>query len=304
MTRIIRAFASLVLGCSIVLSAACMRAGPASVLAAANASAQSVPISIPSGDAVLRGTMFIAEGGGPHPTVLLLHGFPGGPRLASVGEGLQRSGFNVLFVHYRGTWSSTGLFSLENALEDVDAALDFLHAPAAAAHRVDPSQIALVGHSMGSWMALTTAARRSDIACVAGFGLANVGRLGARWAAEPAYRAGWTASIAKASAGEGAPVRPAQSADEMVAWVVDHSAVLDLARLGTALRDRSVLLVGAEADETTPFDEHHARTRDAYRAAGVTRLRDGVLPGPHDFVAVEPDLVARVSAWLREDCQS
>jgi len=34
-------------------------------------------LKIPSGDAMMVGRLFTPEGVGPHPTLLLLHGFPG-----------------------------------------------------------------------------------------------------------------------------------------------------------------------------------------------------------------------------------
>jgi pimeloyl-ACP methyl ester carboxylesterase len=60
----------------------------------------------------LNAVFFIASGRGPHPVVLLLHGFPGNEKNLDIAYTLRRAGWDVLFPHYRGAWGSAGSFSL------------------------------------------------------------------------------------------------------------------------------------------------------------------------------------------------
>ena len=64
---------------------------------------------------------------------------------------MRRAGWNVLIRHYRGSWGSTGWFSFRNAIEDTQAAVQFLRDPAnAKKYRTDAGKMAIVGHSMGA----------------------------------------------------------------------------------------------------------------------------------------------------------
>ena len=55
-----------------------------------------------SGGARLNGLLYLASGKGPHPTVALLHGYPGNERNLDLAQAMRRAGMNVLFFHYRG----------------------------------------------------------------------------------------------------------------------------------------------------------------------------------------------------------
>jgi predicted alpha/beta-fold hydrolase len=59
-------------------------------------------VEIPSGGSRMSGVLFIASGSGPHPTVILLHGFPGHAGLRDIAEAIRRAGWNVLTFQYRG----------------------------------------------------------------------------------------------------------------------------------------------------------------------------------------------------------
>lgn len=63
----------------------------------------------------MSGLIYIASGAGPHPTVILLHGYPGNEKNLDLAQSLRREGWNVLFFHYRGAWGSEGEFSLTGA---------------------------------------------------------------------------------------------------------------------------------------------------------------------------------------------
>ena len=52
--------------------------------------------------------LYEAQGPGPHPTALLLHGFPGFEKNLDLAQSIRRAGWNVVFFHYRGSWGSGG----------------------------------------------------------------------------------------------------------------------------------------------------------------------------------------------------
>ena len=87
----------------------------------------------------LNGFLYIAGGRGPHPTVILLHGFPGNERNGDLAQAFRRAGMNAFVFSYRGAWGSGGTFSFSHALEDVASALDFvLSHSSVAAFGIDP----------------------------------------------------------------------------------------------------------------------------------------------------------------------
>lgn len=109
--------------------------------------------------AEMNALMFQAAGGGPHPTLLLLHGLPGNERNLDLAQAARRAGWNVLTFTYRGAWGSEGTFSIQHAVEDSHAALAWLRSEAAARDfGVDPARIVVAGHSMGGYMAARASA--------------------------------------------------------------------------------------------------------------------------------------------------
>jgi pimeloyl-ACP methyl ester carboxylesterase len=109
---------------------------------------------LPSHGALLNAIVYVAAGAGPHPTVVLLHGFPGNERNLDLAQSLRRAGWNVLYFNYRGAWGSPGDFSFTHCLEDAQTAIAYLRDPANAKRlRTDPANLVLVGHSMGGFVA-------------------------------------------------------------------------------------------------------------------------------------------------------
>ncbi len=120
---------------------------------------------LPSHGALLNALVYVAAGAGPHPTIVLLHGFPGNEKNLDLAQTLRRNGYDVLFFNYRGSWGSPGAFSFTHAFEDAQAAVDYMRdAGNAKLLRADPKEIFLVGHSMGGMIAASIAARDHDLA--------------------------------------------------------------------------------------------------------------------------------------------
>jgi pimeloyl-ACP methyl ester carboxylesterase len=131
------------------------------------APASMVQLSVPSHGEQLLGVFYLAQGAGPHPTAIVMHGFPGYEQNLDIAQAVRRAGWNVMAVHYRGSWGVKGDFSFTHVLEDADAEVAFLRDPATVAkYRIDPTRIVLIGHSMGGFAVASAAAHDPKVAGV------------------------------------------------------------------------------------------------------------------------------------------
>jgi pimeloyl-ACP methyl ester carboxylesterase len=112
-----------------------------------------IELAIPSGSSVMQGFLYKANGGRKHPTLLLLHGFPGNERNLDLAQVVRAHGWNVIYFNYRGSWGSKGQFSFKNCVEDVVNVVEFCKKYQDSL-QIDTSNIVLFGHSMGGWICL------------------------------------------------------------------------------------------------------------------------------------------------------
>jgi pimeloyl-ACP methyl ester carboxylesterase len=113
---------------------------------------RSAQVLVPSHGLGMNGLFYLAGGAAPHPTMVLLHGFPGNEQNLDLAQAVRRAGWNVLTLHYRGSWGSPGVFSIGHVLEDADAAVAFVRRPdVAAKYGIDPQRLVIAGHSMGGF---------------------------------------------------------------------------------------------------------------------------------------------------------
>lgn len=117
-------------------------------------------VHIPTHGVRINGVLYVAAGRGPHPTLVLFHGMPGNEQNLDLAQAVRRLGWNVLTLHYRGSWGSPGVYSYPHLVEDGVSALAFVRSPeSVAAYGIDPTRIVLAGHSSGGFVAVNTAAR-------------------------------------------------------------------------------------------------------------------------------------------------
>src|SRR4051812_2715094 len=158
---------------AIALCAATALASPGLTSSARTATPPSAPpaamqqVVLASHGSNLLGVFYLAAGSGPHPTAIVMHGFPGYEQNLDIAQTLRRAGWNVMAVPYRGTGGVKGSFSFAHVVEDADAEVAFLLDPAIQAkYRIDPQKIALVGHSMGGFAVASAAAHNPRVAVV------------------------------------------------------------------------------------------------------------------------------------------
>jgi pimeloyl-ACP methyl ester carboxylesterase len=115
--------------------------------------AGSTELFIPSHNVLLAGLIYRANGNNKHPTLLMLHGYPGNERNLDIAQVVRAHGWNTIYFDYRGSWGSQGKFSFRNCVEDVVNVVAFCKQYQDSL-KIDTSNIVLFGHSMGGWICL------------------------------------------------------------------------------------------------------------------------------------------------------
>jgi pimeloyl-ACP methyl ester carboxylesterase len=249
--------------------------------------------------ATLNAIIYEAQGAGPHPTVVLLHGFPGNERNLDLAQAIRRAGWNVVFFHYRGAWGSGGLFSFTHVLEDVAAVVAAISDPEfASRHRIDADRIALVGHSMGGFAALISGAKIERVDCVVSIAGANLGGLARLLQKDPEAAAGFAALID----GWSGPVDGPPGAT-LIAEMTGQADRFDTAAHAGELAQKDLLLLAGRRDVVTPPTLHHAPLVEALKTAGAESFEAVVFEeADHAFSGQRIALARRVTSWLGTGC--
>jgi pimeloyl-ACP methyl ester carboxylesterase len=258
-------------------------------------------VVVVSGWARLNGLVYLAAGGGPHPVVIFLHGYPGNEKNLDLAQAVRRAGYQAVYFDFRGLWGSGGEFSFAHSLEDVQAIVDWVRAPQQVARfHFDPRRIALVGHSFGGWLALLHGAHESPSVCVAALAAWNVGWAGQRFAAHEDERKASLDEFRDTTNPSGGPVRADASAlqDEMAAH-----AEWDYLTKAEGLARHALLLVAATRDSIDEGVPMHQRLAAAVRAAGGKRVTLVSYEDDHPFSSHRLALGEELIHWLNTSCR-
>jgi uncharacterized protein len=259
--------------------------------------ASTTPVTFDSGGQALPGVLHLPGGPGPHPIAVLLHGFPGNERNFDLAHALRRAGYAALVFHYRGSWGAGGSWSWAHVFEDAARVVSAVRdEPFVAAHRLDPTRLGLVGHSLGGYTALRTAAADPAVTAVASVAAFDFGAGAAASQADPGVRAAYLAAF-------GAELLPLRGTSAVA--LVDEMEAIGaggrLATLAPRLADRPVLLIGAGRDTVAPPETHHLPVVEAY--AALPRCEHRVFPTDHSLadhrVALARTVAAFLDRWLK-----
>lgn len=253
---------------------------------------RSAQVLIPSDGVGMNGLFYMPGGRGPHPTFVLLHGFPGNEQNLDLAQAIRRAGWNVLTLHYRGSWGSPGTFSIAHVLEDADAAIAFVRrADIAEKFGVDTRRIVLGGHSMGGF-ASAAHARKDDR--LLGVVLLDAWNVGATADELSKVSGAARAAIAEkefddlGNSLQGAT--PSSTADELVA----HRAEWNFMAWANDLTRRPLLVVGASQSD----GEENRQLAEAVTRAGG-KVTSVTLTSDHSFQDHRIALAAEVVKWLQ-----
>lgn len=251
---------------------------------------------LPSHGVMLYGIFYLAAGAGPHPTAVLFHGFPGYEQNLDIAQYLRAHGWNVLAMHYRGSWGVKGSFSFEHCAEDADTQIRFVLDPAnAQKYAIDAHRVIVIGHSMGGFMAASAAAHNKQIAAAV---------LISAWSPSADY------SALKGSAAE-AEYIPMEarslaadndllplsgtSADALAREIYDHQSALDIDSLAPAITSRPVFVITAN-EGLAPSD--HAFS-EALRKVGDTRVAERHWDTDHSYSGERAELSSAILEWAQ-----
>ena len=124
-------------------------------------------VTFANGDVTLTGTLFVPEGAGPFPGVVIMHGSGPDSRVPYRPDAamLADAGIAALIYDKRGTGGSSGDWqtaSLDDLLADGLAAVHFLQQQP----EVAGAQVGILGSSQGAWLAPFAAARDGQVAFI------------------------------------------------------------------------------------------------------------------------------------------
>ena len=225
----------------------------------AEAKASMETMQIPSHGSLMNALVYVAAGVGPHPAVILLHGFPGNERNLDLAQDMRRAGWDVLYFNYRGSWGSPGDFSFSHGIEDVAAAMAYLRQPENAKRlRLDPSRIVLAGHSMGGFMTVQAASADPSIKGIAMISAADLGGEFDRMQAQGS-RAAAIKKMGEGLAAEGMAPLSGCTPDGLALELADHGSAWAFQTKTGAIEHRPVFVITS--------DDGLAPANDAFAAA-------------------------------------
>ncbi len=130
------------------------------------ASGQVQKVDISCEGVALNAFMYEASGEDKKPTIIWMHGNPGGKEEGKSPLTLEliKNGVNVIRFNYRGLWGTEGTFTMGNNLEELEVVIEFILLPSSIeSFNIDTSRLIVGGYSHGSNIALIHAVHNSKI---------------------------------------------------------------------------------------------------------------------------------------------
>lgn len=257
----------------------------------------SIPINFNSNGSNVKGWFFPAKGTGPLPTMILLHGFPGGKGdLFELGQKMMKESINVLTFNYRGTWGSEGDFTLENSLQDIQSAFEYLHQKEIISeYKVDTSQIILGGYSFGGGISLTYAANHLEMKRIFSIAGTDHGEITREYLRNEAFSKMINDAFDSYKAPEG-PIR----FEGHTAWqeLIDNLDFYDLRLSAPKLAQKDILLIGGWDDVNVTIENHLLPLYRALKKENSQNVKFIAYQTDHSFLKVREKLAEDIIKWI------
>ena len=266
--------------------------------AANNYPASTKELTFNAGGDRMSGFIYQAAGIGPHPTVLLLHGYPGNEKNLDVAQALRSIGWNAVFFHYRGAWGSEGEFSFLNAEQDVQTVLQFISDEAnAKALNIDRNLISIIGHSMGGHLAIAGILDNQSVNCAVAYDGANLGVGDVGIIDDPNTTISWL------EYSDSLFMLNGWSGEKAKQELKTHAKALNLVRRVNTLNGRSVLLIAADT-EVIPLKSHIEPLLEALVKTNNSDVTYKLIDDDHSFNSSRTELISTTQNFLNTKCKA
>lgn len=256
--------------------------------------ASEIAFALPTHGVKINALLFTAAHSGPHPAVALFNGVPGNERNLDLARAIQRAGWNVLTLNYRGSWGSPGRYSFTHCREDGEAALAWLRDPSTVQRfGIDANRIVLVGHSMGGFVAGWLAGHDGR---VAGAVLISAGRSFGNLPSGISRTEVVKRMEANLANDEGMHTVGDTTAEALADELIRNNAAWNLAQFAPTLA-RHPLLVVTSDDGGAPNNERVAAAVKAQSGANVTVVHFAT---DHSYNDQRIALASTVVRWLEQ----
>jgi esterase/lipase len=233
-------------------------------------------------------------------TVILLHGFPGSVSSPyGLAEKLNKNGINVLLFNYEGSFDSEGVFTWENCLADIGAAISFLKDKKTIEQfAIDTSTITVCGTSLGASFALSAAVHNSEInRVIAVVGGNDLSVYLQNMKKDPAYRAAFEKRVAKSAA---SGVRgDAAYAHNYFEQIIPRYDYFDLIKNADTLAKRQIFFIAAWLDTLVPMEEFIIPTYRRLKKLNPDRVSITAFETDHSFTNARDDLANAITKWIK-----
>ncbi len=237
-----------------------------------------------------------------HPTLILLHGFPGNANSPyGLAERLTKNGINVLVFNYEGSFNSKGRFSFENCMNDIGVAVDFLKQKKnIQQYSIDTSKIFVCGCSMGAAFALSAAIHNTNIrkiiAVVGGNDLSiylqNINK-------DPAFRTAFEKRIAASVVPNGPIKGDSAYIHDYFEQIMSNYEYYDLIKNAEKLKSKEILFITGWLDTTVPMEEFIIPAYRHLKSVNPEFVSIKALETDHYFANKRDELANSITEWIK-----
>jgi len=260
-----------------------------------------VKISFTHDNHLLQGWFYEAEGQGPFPTLILLHGSLGRDGdIFDLGRSLSEEGYNVLTYSYPGSWRSEGSKTDLAALESVASAIAFTRLESSVQRfAIDTTDIILAGHSYGGGMALLAAALDPGIHKVIGIASADLYETANELEENRGFQKNFQQMVDRILMNPS--MARGTSGKEYVDKMLSDRERYNTVKYAKALAEKDLLLLTGWLDHTKPIEKYALPLYRALQAQGAQNVTILAFNTNHEFYSAQNEMTKAIIDWLKKN---
>jgi pimeloyl-ACP methyl ester carboxylesterase len=263
----------------------------------ASSQVQPIKVNFISDGYKLNAEMYHSAAEKPIPTLILMHGYPGGEGdPLGLGQKLSQLGINVFVFNYQGTWSSEGTFSFKSSVGDVHNALKFIKQKETVKNfNVDTTNIIVGGYSFGGAMALTAAMYNDEIKRIISIAGADESVLGRKWQTNPQFRNSLKSMLESTIFPQGG-IR-CEMDTVLGEWLGDLD-YYDQVKHAENLKNDDILFLGGWDDPSCIVEEIIIPLYRRFRELNAENIKIRMFETDHSFSNVREELAVTIQNWI------